>query len=124
MITPYDDEIRNSRDALKIACEKKDYVSIREELDHLHILYLNAEISYCHMISKTQQVLNREGISEESKSMIEFLLSDLEKDNKKVKDGLRTIIKKQDEYDFYNSQLEKMKRALIFARFGQPELVN
>jgi hypothetical protein len=124
MITPYDDEIRKSRATLKIVCDKKDYVSVREELDHLHVLYINAEISYCHIISKTQKVLNRKGISENAKSMIEFMLSDLEKDNEKVKEGLREIIKKQDEWNFFYSQIEKMKRALIFARFGHPELVN
>jgi hypothetical protein len=124
MITPYDNDIRKSRDALKIAGDKKDYLAIREELGHLHRLYLNAEISYWHMISKTEQVLNREGISDKSKSMIEFLLSDLEKDKEKIKEGLREIIKKQDEYGFFDEQAAKMKLQLLIISLTNPYMLN
>jgi hypothetical protein len=124
MITPYDNDIRKSKDALKIASDRKDYPAIREELDHLHLLYLNVEISYCNIISKTEKVLKREGISDESKSMIEFLLSDLERDNKKIREGLREIIKKQNEYSFFDEQLEKMKLQLLIIPLTNPHMLN
>jgi hypothetical protein len=124
MITPYDNEVREASERLKIACNKKDYPAIRTELDHLHVLYINVELSYAHAVSGVEKVLNKEGISKDAKPMLEFLLSDLKKDEEKIGEGLKEIINKQNEYSFLERNLTKMKLQLLMISFTNSHIMN
>jgi hypothetical protein len=121
---PYQMEINEAKLNLDKACSRKDYKGIIRELTHLHTYFLNTQIQYTHFISGLEKDLQREGISSDSKSMLEKLIEDLKFDEEKMGRCVNEIIKRKNEYVFIERQKAEMKLQLLIISLTNPHIQN
>jgi hypothetical protein len=124
LYNPYQKEINEARLSLDKACDKKDYQKIYKELENLHTYFLNTQIQYTKFISGLEKDLQREGISSDSKSMLEKLIEDLKFDEEKMGRCVSEIIKRQNEYEFTIRQIARMKLQLLIIPLTNPYMQN
>jgi len=104
---PYRKEIREAKSKVIVAIDKKDYTTIRLEVDNLQILYSLTSNSYVNLISdleKTLDKIKKNELSSKAGPMIERLVQDVKKMNVKVNENLKEITEIQKGYQIIDAK--------------------